>query len=175
MCLKPIETGLENFPDYKGSDSLIYADILGKEIEEINSFFFNKPLSPYAAAKADGKEIDLDLIKTKIEYDSEIYEEVYIEGAGGLMVPFKENYTYLDFIISFRKNAEVIIVGKNVLGGINHTLLTYEVLKENGINIKEIVMNNIEKSSDFNLIEGNIESVKRSVNCPVISNEYYET
>ncbi len=174
ICLKPIETGLENFPDYKGSDSLIYSEILGKKIEEINSFFFNKPLSPYAASKADGKEIDLELIRTKIEYDSERYEEVYIEGAGGLMVPFKENYTYLDFIISFRKNAEVIIVGKNVLGGINHTLLTYEVLKENGINIKEIVMNNIEKSSDFNLIEGNIESVKKSVNCPVISNEYYD-
>jgi thymidine kinase len=174
ICLKPIETGLENFPDYKGSDTLNYAEILGRKVEEINYYFFNKPLSPYAAAKLDGKEIDIELLRKKIEIESDKFEEVYIEGAGGLMVPFRENFTYLDFIISFRKKAEVILIGKNVLGGINHTLLTYEVLIENGIKIKEIVMNNIKRSENKELIDGNIEAIKRSVNCTVISNEDYE-
>ncbi len=174
ICLKPVETGLENFPDYIGSDTLNYAEILGKKIEDINYYFFNKPLSPHKAAQADGKEIDIEFLKKKIESESEKFEEVYIEGAGGLLVPFKEDFTYLDLIISFRKKAEVIIVGKNVLGGINHTLLTYEVLRENGVKIKEIVMNNIKRSDNKELIDGNIESVQKSVNCTVISNEYYE-
>ncbi len=125
-------------------------------------------------ATADGKEIDIELLKKKIESEAEKFEEVYVEGAGGLMVPFRENFTYLDFIISFRKKAEVILVGKNILGRINHTLLTYEVLRENGIKIKEIVMNNIKRSDNKELIDGNIEAVKRSVNCTVISNEDYE-
>ena len=174
FCLKPVETGLENFPDYIGSDSMNYAEILGKTIRDINCYFFNKPLSPYKAAMEDGKKIDINIIKNRIESESELYDELYIEGAGGLLVPFKENYTYLDLIIEFRKKAEVIIVGKNVLGGINHTLLTYEVLRENGVKIKEIVMNNIEKNENKELIEGNIDSVKKSVLCEVVPNEYYE-
>ena len=89
-------------------------------------------------------------------------------------MPICENITYLDYIIKWRNNAEVIIIGKNVLGGINHTLLTYEVLRENGVKIKEIVMNNIEKNENKELIEGNIDSVKKSVLCEVVPNEYYE-
>lgn len=173
-ALKPIETGLEEFPEYAGSDSLGYAELLNKRVEDINCYFFNKPLSPLAAAKIDGVEIKIEKIEQKIAKELARAEELYVEGAGGLLVPIKEGVTYLDFIIKYRNSAEVIIVGKNVLGGINHTLLTYEVLKENGVKIKEIVMNNIENSSNIELINGNIDAVKKWCGSIVTEDKVYK-
>ncbi len=173
-ALKPIETGLEDFPEYRGSDSFGYAELLNKKVDEVNIYFFSKPLSPLAASKLDGTEIKIERIEQKIAEELQEAEELYVEGAGGLLVPIKEGVTYLDFIIKYRNCAEVIIVGKNILGGINHTLLTYEVLRENGIKIKEIVMNNIENSSNMELIKGNIEAVKKWCSCIVTEDKFYK-
>lgn len=172
-ALKPIETGLDDFPEYKGSDSYGYAELLKKEISDVNIYFFKKPLSPLLASKIDGIDIDLKKIDMVIENKLQEYEELYVEGAGGLLVPICENITYLDYIIKWRNNAEVIIIGKNVLGGINHTLLTYEVLRENGVKIKEIIMNNIEKSDNNELINGNIDAVKKWCSCDVKKDSDY--
>jgi dethiobiotin synthetase len=50
-----------------------------------------------------------------------------IEGVGGLLVPLGENYTVLDLIT--RLNCEIIVVSRNQLGTINHTLLTIHALQ----------------------------------------------
>ena len=147
--------------------------LLKKEISDVNIYFFKKPLSPLLASKIDGIDIDLKKIDMVIENKLQEYEELYVEGAGGLLVPICENITYLDYIIKWRNNAEVIIIGKNVLGGINHTLLTYEVLRENGVKIKEIIMNNIEKSDNNELINGNIDAVKKWCSCDVKKDSDY--
>lgn len=116
--MKPIETGLEEFSEYAGSDSMGYAELLNKRVEDVNCYFFNKPLSPLAAAKIDGVEIKIEKIEQKIAEELARVQELYVEGAGGLLVPIKDGFTYLDFIIKYRNSAEVIIVGKNILGGI---------------------------------------------------------
>ena len=159
--LKPIETGKETFPeDLSGSDSYAYAKLTGKRVEDVNRYFFSKPMSPHIAADLDGQEIDIKEIKKLIDKNLQENEVVIVEGAGGLLVPYKNNYTFLNLLVDYRKKAEVIIVAPNVLGTINHTLMTIDVLKRNDIKINSLVFNNIDKSLDKKLLKSNVEAIK---------------
>jgi len=62
-----------------------------------------------------------------------------IEGAGGLMVPLSRDYLVIDLIKYLE--ASVILVSKNYLGSINHTLLSIEALKQRGIDVLGVVFN----------------------------------
>ena len=173
-ALKPIETGRETFPEnLEGSDSYAYAKLLDKNIEEINMFFYNKPMSPHIASELDGEKVCIKTIKDKIDSEIKIQDILFVEGAGGLLVPLKDNYTFLDLLVDYRKKSEVILVSANTLGTINHTLLTIDVLKRNDIMIKGLVFNNKDNVQDKDLIDNNIETIKRIGKVDVIKSYGY--
>ncbi len=171
MVLKPIETGLEIFGEnLEGSDTKKYADLLGKNVEEINTYFFKKPMSPHIAADLDGKQIFINQIKKRIDEEIKTHEILYVEGAGGLLVPYKNRYTYLDLLVDYRKKSEVIVVANNSLGTINHTLLTIETLKRNDIMIKGIIFNNKDNNVDEILLKNNVETIEKLSGIKVLKN-----
>lgn len=171
MALKPIETGLEIFGEnLEGSDTKKYADLLGKNVEEINTYFFKKPMSPHIAADLDGKQIFINQIKKRIDEETKAHEILYVEGAGGLLVPYKDRYTYLDLLVDYRKKSEVIVVAANSLGTINHTLLTIETLKRNDIMIKGIIFNNKDNNVDEILLKNNVETIEKLSGIKVLKN-----
>jgi hypothetical protein len=61
-----------------------------------------------------------------------------IEGVGGLLVPLGERYTVLDLITELARQCtpatgialDVLVVSRNQLGTINHTLLTMQALQK---------------------------------------------
>ncbi|MEQ6121264.1 dethiobiotin synthase [Reichenbachiella sp. MALMAid0571] len=92
------------------------------------------PMSPHASADLENRKIsmnDLKLPKTD--------NNLIIEGAGGIMVPVNDNELIVDVAKKF--DLEVILVSRNYLGSINHTLLSIDYLKRNNFNIKGIVFN----------------------------------
>ena len=98
-------------------------------------YLLTEPMSPHAAANIDGIKIeksDFELPKTE--------NTLVVEGAGGLMVPINEKG---DMVVDLMADLmdEVILVTKNYLGSINHTLLSVEVLKHKGVNIKGLIFN----------------------------------
>ncbi len=99
-------------------------------LEEISPFFFKKPASP-AAAGNRRKTIPLDTVLRKIRDFSRLCDVLLVEGIGGLMVPLGKNYTVADLIL--RLHCPVLVVGRNRLGTINHTLLTVKALQAIGI------------------------------------------
>ena len=95
----------------------------------------SQPISPHAAARIDGIEIKLSDFKVP-----ETENTLIIEGAGGLMVPLNETGdTILDLIPLI--SDETILVSRNYLGSINHTLMSIELLKSRNIPIKGILFN----------------------------------
>ena len=60
-------------------------------------------------------------------------QNLIIEGAGGLMVPLNENQFVIDLVKKL--DAKVILVSRNYLGSINHSLLTAAVCKQHGLNV----------------------------------------
>lgn len=62
-----------------------------------------------------------------------------IEGAGGLLVPLNEKQFVVDLVIALK--AKVILVSRNYLGSINHSLLTAEACKHRGIDVVGWIFN----------------------------------
>ncbi|MCH2234267.1 MAG: dethiobiotin synthase [Crocinitomicaceae bacterium] len=109
-------------------------------------FLLSEPMSPHAAARIDGIELNLEDFKIP-----ETDNQLLIEGAGGLMVPINDKG---DLIIDLIKHldAEAILVSKNYLGSINHTLLSVEALKSRNIPIKGILFNGEENKETQKVI-----------------------
>ncbi len=128
---KPVQSGeLEN------TDTMKVKNLVSntKTVFHPEKFKLNEPLSPHAAAKIDGV-----LIKLQDFSIPKTVNHLIIEGAGGLMVPLNNNILIAD-LISYL-DLSVIVVSRNYLGSINHTLLTIQELKRRSIPIIGIVFN----------------------------------
>jgi dethiobiotin synthetase len=108
-------------------------------LDEVNPFYFDKPLAPGAAAQS----VPLTSVLAKIRGLKARCGVLVVEGIGGLMVPLGRGYTVRDLIC--RLDCEAIVVGANRLGTINHTLLTVEALQLSGIKSLAIVMMGVNK------------------------------
>ncbi|HYF31131.1 MAG TPA: dethiobiotin synthase [Chitinophagaceae bacterium] len=78
--------------------------------------------SPHIAARAEGINIHLSTIIEFFSVISANRKRFVIEGAGGLMVPLSEDKFMIDLIRAL--DARIILVSRNYLGSINHSLLT---------------------------------------------------
>jgi len=99
--------------------------------EEINPFYFPKPVAPLVDARRSKRLISLGEVIREIKTLARRCECLLIEGSGGLLVPLGEKYCVSDVIK--RLNCAVIVVARNQLGTINHTLLTVNALKRFGV------------------------------------------
>ena len=128
---KPIQSGALDFTDTDAVRSLISNT---KTVFHPETYRLNQPMSPHAAAAIDRIEIELSRFQLP-----RTDNHLIVELAGGIMVPLNNNETNLDLIK--RLAIPVILISKNYLGSINHTLLSIEVLKMNNIPIKGLIFN----------------------------------
>ena len=61
------------------------------------------------------------------------------ETASGLLSPIDQQHTMADFISHF--NLPLLLVTRNYLGSINHTLLCLELIRQYGLNLLALVVN----------------------------------
>ena len=143
IAFKPIQSGgILSEDGLIPPDTKYIKDICGLDNEhyEMNVYCLKEEVSPHLAAKME----NIKILKEKIisQYNELIkkYDYVIVEGAGGIVVPLVDNeYFVYDLIKDL--NLEVVIVARAGVGTINHTVLTYEFLKQNGIKSKGIVIN----------------------------------
>lgn len=100
---------------------------------------FTYPASAQLAAAIDGREIDLDAIDKATMELSQRYDVVLIEGAGGLMVPLRDDFFAIDYVMT--RHIQVALVTNSRLGSINHTVLSLEALKNRGIRLHSVLYN----------------------------------
>lgn len=155
--IKPIETGRFSFEDLNVSDSYGYAIGQGLAIHEVNLHFFEKPVSPHFACELENFELDVEGVKDFVN-GAHKGEDLVIELAGGLMVPLYKDYTQLNFIQSFDDGVVDLVIA-NKLGCLNHALMTMKILKEAGIKIHTIVINNLSKKPTAIMVN-NIKTIK---------------
>jgi dethiobiotin synthetase len=119
---KPIQAGFESGTDSEfvqqhlsGTSSVIHPELYKLQL----------PASPHIAAKKESIIISIKKICENIPINN---RTLIIEGAGGLLVPLNENEFVADLILAMK--AKVILVSRNYLGSINHSLLTARVCKQ---------------------------------------------
>lgn len=130
---KPVQAG-----DLHDTDTMKVARWTGQQQSDANfhpeGWRLNTPMSPHAAAAIDGVSIRVkDFTLPTTQYP------LIVEGAGGLLVPLNEQETILDLIVHLQLPA--ILVSRNYLGSINHTLLSIAQLEQRNIPIAGIIFN----------------------------------
>jgi dethiobiotin synthetase len=126
---KPVQAG-----DWANSDSVfIKKNVTNpKTFVHPETYRLATAASPHYAAKLDGIEIKKEHIELP---DSK--NNIVVETAGGLMSPLATNYLNIDLVEQLQ--LPVVLVSNNYLGSINHTLLSYEALKNKKSKIAGIV------------------------------------
>jgi len=131
---KPIQAG-----DLDQGDAYWIHHWVPSAIVHPSTYALTQPMSPHSAAEIDGITIDITTFKKPTD------QTLIIELAGGIMVPLNDSQTNLDLIKHL--NLPVILVSKNYLGSLNHTLLSFELLQQHGIPMAGIVFNGPENPS----------------------------
>ena len=164
---KPVQAG-----DLNNSDTIKVKSLVSnsKTVFHQEAYLLTEPMSPHAAAKIDGVEIDLEKIQIP-----ETENSLIIEGAGGLMVPLNDKELIVDLIEKL--DVEVVLVSQNYLGSINHSLLSIDVLKARNIKIAGVIFNGDtnEETENYILKSTGVTCLGRvaqneNINAAIISN-----
>lgn len=125
---KPIQSG-----DLANSDSVFVKKNSKDNLTILpERYRFTNPVSPHQAAQMDGAEVQVSDFKLP---QSE--KPVLVESAGGIMSPISLEACNLDLFSQL--NLPVVLVVKNYLGSINHTLMSLKLLKEK-LNVLGIII-----------------------------------
>ena len=127
---KPIQAGFD-----EGTDALTVKDLISNTQTIIHPevYKLQLPASPHIAAREENITINLETIYSAYSQFTIHNSQFIVEGAGGLLVPLNNNEFILDLIKKL--DARVILVSRNYLGSINHSLLTATVCKANDIDV----------------------------------------
>ena len=131
---KPVQSGLNCGTDNKTVASLI-SNPVSKLYDEV--YKLTLPASPHIAAREEGLTIDLDFIHQQVPATANNW--LLVEGAGGIMVPLNDHEFVIDLIKKLE--ARVILVSRNYLGSINHSLLPAALCKQRNIDVIGWVFN----------------------------------
>ena len=129
--------------------------------DEANPFYFSEPVAPLASLQKAKQKIRLDDVVKKIFDVEKKCDRLVVEGSGGLLVPLGEDFQVADLIA--RLKPKVVVVGRNRLGTINHTLLTVEALRARGLRRISVVLmddgkSDLSANTNRNILIGLAES-----------------
>ena len=173
-AIKPIASGgsiIENqFVSYDAQYLQKYSDL---PFDVINPWRFKLPVSPHIASKEEGCTLSVNEIADYcLNIQLKDIDLLFIEGAGGLMVPLTYNKTWIDFL-NYSEIPVILVVGLK-LGCINHALLTATALNAYKIKCVGWIANCVDP--DMLAIPDNISTLTSLLNVPLLASiPYSET
>lgn len=139
---------------------------LSSNINTMCSYLFEGDVSPALAARLAGVKINVEKIKEDFSSFKEKNEITLVEGAGGILAPATDNMLCADLIKEL--NIPIIIVTVPFLGRLNHTLLTISYAKNNGIDVKGIIINKVQTNSNDLATKNFIDELKRYTDVKIL-------
>ncbi len=139
---KPVQAG-----ELDNTDSMLVRQLVSNTACTVHpeSYKLKLAASPHFAAEQEGIEIRKEGIVLPASDN-----DIVIETAGGLMSPLGKDLLNIDLIEHF--HLPVILVSNNYLGSVNHTLLSYSLLKSRGVIILGIIFNQGENKASEDYI-----------------------
>jgi dethiobiotin synthetase len=132
---KPVQAGYD--PD---TDSSRVASLMTNPDSFIHpeTYLLEMAASPHIAARHENRKIDLKQIVRDFK-GMKITRPLIIEGAGGLMVPLNDSEFVYDLVKQL--DAKLILVSRNYLGSINHSLMTAALCRSKGLDVAGWIFN----------------------------------
>jgi dethiobiotin synthetase len=186
-AFKPIAAGCDLEGDVLVNEDAKYlfefANV-GQSINDINPIAFAEAIAPHIAAQNINELITVEKISTYFKKLSSTNADISLtEGAGGWRLPLGKytktntgtNRQHSDnaghsFLSDFVKQQklEVILVVNMKLGCLNHALLTYELIKADGLNCVAWIANNA-GTEEMPYLAENICSLEQLIPVPKIA------
>ena len=166
--MKPLEAGLTlHGKDLLPWDATLLKEASGSQddLPLINPYCFESPLAPETASELEHVRIDLEMLDRIYGGLKASHDLLFIEGAGGILVPIKKNFFYVDLMK--RWDVLALVVARLGLGTINHTLLTCRYLKQEGIPIAGVILNDNEGKKDL-AAKTNPDMIARYLDVPLL-------
>jgi len=127
---KPVQSGSND-----GTDKALVSSLITNTTSVCHneSYCFEEAVSPHLAASLENQKIKLEQMHLP-----DTQNDLIIEGAGGILVPLNDSNFVIDLAQEFE--ADVILVCRNYLGCINHSLLSIDYLVKNNFPVKGLVL-----------------------------------
>ena len=141
---------------------------IGEKEDMLLSYMYKTAASPHLAAKIEGNPLEIEKVKEDFQKVSQCYEYVVMEGSGGVVCPLRYDQgaqILLEDIIKLLE-LETLIVADAGLGAINAVVLTVEYLKQRGIGIRGIFLNNYTGGA---IQEDNVKTIEAITGIPVLA------
>ncbi len=159
---KPICCG-----DRADATQLLAASSPGLTIDEVNPVWLQTPASPLTAATVEEREIDLNALREGFARLSARFDFVAVEGVGGWIVPIAPDYFSSDLAADL--GLPTLVIVRNRLGCLNHTLLTVRSIESAGLKCAGVVLNNLPGESDDVTMPSNAEILLRCLPLPLLA------
>jgi dethiobiotin synthetase len=161
VAMKPVSCG-------EPSDTRALLDAIDNELSpsEVTPVSYAAPLAPIEAARLEGQIFDPEEVLVMYRRLRSTHRSLLVEGVGGWIVPLASGYTSAE--LAKAMDLPVLLVVRNRLGCINHTLLTLESIKSHGLTCGGIVLNNHPADDGDSSREGNRRLIPTLTKVPVL-------
>jgi len=135
-----------------------------QSIESVNPIAFKEPIAPHIAAAKVGQLINLEQVHQGFNNIKALTPDIILtEGAGGWRLPLGNNV----FLSEFAKQSQqhVILVVNMKLGCLNHAVLTYEAIINDGLTCVGWVANCQE---EMPFLDNNIQELTELLSAPML-------
>jgi dethiobiotin synthetase len=167
-AIKPIAAGCElTEQGMTNTDALQLQAAASHKVsyQQINPVALEPAIAPHIAANEAGKRLTAARLTGFCRGLSLLpVDLIVLEGAGGWRVPINERETLAD--VACELNCAVIVVVGMRLGCLNHTLLTIEAIRLDGLKIAGWVANIIDP--DMPRLNENIDTLKQRIAEPCL-------
>jgi dethiobiotin synthetase len=177
LAMKPVETGCVAAAGVPGgrlpADAVALAraahgdDARGDGVPSTTVFRFAAPLAPAVAAEREGGAVALaPILRAADRLRSLAPDLLLVEGAGGLLVPLTDALDMADLAAALA--APLLVVARDGLGTINHTLLTVEAAAARRLRVAGVVLNAVADGTAARDASRNADEIERRGRVPVL-------
>ena len=175
LGIKPISAGCIKTPDgLKNDDALALqgASSIDAAYSIINPITFEPAIAPHIAAIELNSEVNLVDLQICLENAKALKpQHLLVEGAGGWRLPLNNQGVFFsDFAL--QNQMKVILVVGMKLGCLNHAVLTYQSIVNDGLDCVGWIANQIDP--DMPYIEQNIDSLQALLPSPMLARIPYQ-
>jgi dethiobiotin synthetase len=159
--MKPVSCG-------EPEDSLLLQAAADSQLSlpEVTPVSYKAPLAPLEAARLEGRTFDESEVLPTFQFLRDTHNSLLVEGVGGWLVPLTDAYSSADLAKAL--NLPVLLVVRNRIGAINHTLLTLESIVSHGLECGGIVLNNLPQDAGDPAVAGNRRLLHELSSVPIL-------
>jgi len=117
-----------------------------ESLDATNPVWLKTPAAPRACEMLGEPAADVSRALVGMRELASKHEQVFCEGAGGWLVPLTDKLTIADFAADLAW--PVLVVVRNKLGSLNHTLLTLESIRARRLPLAGIILNDADGMDD---------------------------